>query len=323
MPTLYPLRFQPLFRRYLWGGRRLQQMLGKALGDEGDYAESWEIVDHGQDQSVVLSGPLRGHTLHELVSDHGSELLGKHYPQVRFPLLLKFLDAHRELSVQVHPNDDQAARLVPPDLGKTEAWVILAAEFDSRIYAGLKRGVDRTTLARELAHGTVERCLHQIQPKCGDCLLIPAGVVHALGAGLLVAEIQQASHTTFRLFDWHRVGPDGQPRQLQIQEGMNVIDFEHGPVFPQAPRTTSNPDRHRLATCEKFILDRWSTQQPQSIGGDGRCHLLAVIEGSARIAGDAAERPLHVGDTLLVPAGVGAVGCSPDPAVVLLDMYLP
>ena len=149
VPVDYPLRFEPLFRRYLWGGRRLQSGLGKPIGAGEDYAESWEIVDHGADQSIVAAGRLAGKSLHELVTQYGEELFGRHHPQPQFPLLFKFLDAHRNLSVQVHPNDEQARLLDPPDLGKTEAWVVVHAEPGSLVYAGLKRGFDRQALDRK------------------------------------------------------------------------------------------------------------------------------------------------------------------------------
>ena len=148
MATLYPLRFVPVFRRYVWGGRRLGKILGKPIGLGNDYAESWEVVDHGEDQSRVAAGALAGTTLNEVTNLYGKELLGRHYPQPRFPLLFKFLDCDKTLSVQVHPNDQQAAKLDPPDAGKTEAWVVLAAEPGSVIYAGLKRGFDRAALER-------------------------------------------------------------------------------------------------------------------------------------------------------------------------------
>src|SRR5690606_20319825 len=137
---------------YVWGGRKLRTLLNKPTGDE-PCAESWEIVDRPDDQSRVAAGPLAGMTLSEIVRDYGAELFGQHYPQTQFPLLLKFLDCEKTLSVQVHPNDDQAAKLDPPDLGKTEAWVVMSAEPDSVIYAGLKRGFDRATLERELNRG--------------------------------------------------------------------------------------------------------------------------------------------------------------------------
>ena len=152
--------------------------------------------------------------------------------------MFKFLDAQKTLSVQVHPNDDQAARLDPPDLGKTEAWVVLAAEPGSRIYAGLKRGFDRHALEREVHRGTCELCLHSFEPQPGDCVFIPAGTVHALGAGLVVAEIQQASDTTFRLFDWNRVDRDGKPRPLHIRESLDTINYLRGQVQPQTPAAT-------------------------------------------------------------------------------------
>ncbi len=228
MIPLYPLRFRLLVRRYLWGNRRLETCLGKSLGPGNDYAESWEVADHGADQSIVDAGPLAGTTLGELVRLRGVELFGRCHPQANFPLLVKFLDAAQSLSVQVHPNDAQAARLSPPDLGKTEAWYILAADPGSRVYAGLQPGVEREQLAEAIAKGTCETLLHGFEPKAGDCLFIPAGTVHALGAGLLVAEVQQSSDTTFRLYDWNRVGPDGKPRRCTLRRPWRWSIFSAG-----------------------------------------------------------------------------------------------
>ncbi len=156
MMHLPPLRFRPILRDYLWGGRRLAE-LGKSIGSGERTAESWEIVDHGRDQSIVADGPFAGESLHTLVNEQGAALFGRHQPGRQFPLLFKFLDCQQTLSVQVHPNDAQAAKLQPPDLGKTEAWVILAAEPGSKLYAGLKRGIDRQMLAREVARDV--RCV--------------------------------------------------------------------------------------------------------------------------------------------------------------------
>jgi mannose-6-phosphate isomerase len=324
MSALYPLRFEPIFRRYLWGGRRLGTVLGKSIGPEADYAESWEIVDHGADQSRVIAGPLAGKTLGEIVAEQGAELFGRHPKQPSFPLLFKFLDARTMLSVQVHPNDAQAARLTPPDAGKTEAWVVLAAEPGSAIYAGLKRGFDRAALARELARGTCELCLNRVEPRVGDCILLPAGTVHALGAGLLIAEIQQSSDTTYRLFDWNRVGPDGKPRALHIQEALDVIDHDRGPVMPAAPVATDRPQVMRLTACDKFVVDRWQIALPREIGGDDRFHILSIIRGSAMAAGDPVGKPLATGETVLLPAAMGSLRLEPAaPGAVLLDIYLP
>ena len=322
MIPLYPLRFRLLVRRYLWGNRRLETSLGKPLGPGNDYAESWELCDHGADQSIIEQGPLAGTTLSELVCHRGPELLGRHHPRPRFPLLVKFLDAALAISVQVHPNDDQAARLDPPDLGKTEAWYILSADPGSVIYAGLREGVDRRQLADAIRQGTCGDLLHRFEPRAGDCLFVPAGTVHALGAGLLVAEVQQSSDTTFRLFDWNRVGPDGKPRPLHVEQGLAAVDFQRGPVDPVLPRPTDRPWVSRLVACDKFVMERWEFDQPQTMGGDDRFHIVCVVQGAVRIAGDPHQAPLSKGGTALLPACLGAVRLVPQQPTVLLDAYV-
>ena len=168
MKADHPLRFEPIFRRALWGGRRLETVLGKSLPPGNDFAESWEIVDHGTDQSRVTAGPLQGLTLSTLMRELGSDLMGRHPPPACFPLLLKFLDVRANLSVQVHPNDQQAAQLDPPDSGKSEAWYVLSAEPGSRIYAGLRDGVDRAALDAAVTHGRTEECLDAFEPVAGE-----------------------------------------------------------------------------------------------------------------------------------------------------------
>jgi mannose-6-phosphate isomerase len=305
MTPLYPLRFQPLLRRYLWGGRRLQSVLGKELPPGDDYAESWELCDRAGDQSLVAKGPLTGTSLAQLVAERGGELLGRHHPQVRFPLLFKFLDAHRSLSVQVHPNDAQAACLDPPDLGKTEAWVVVHADPGSLIYAGLKPGVDRAALADAIARGTCHECLLAHEARAGDCYFLPAGTVHALGAGLVIAELQQSSDCTYRLFDWNRVGTDGKPRPLHIEEALAVIDFDAEPIRPQR-QEPAEPQPTRLVACDKFVLERYHlVSSTARVGGDERCRLLAVLDGRLMVEGE--PQPVEKGQTVLLPAVLGSV----------------
>lgn len=325
MPELYPLRFEPLFRRYIWGGRRLESVLGKPIGEGTDYAESWEVVDHGDDQSIVANGPLTGTTLHELVTNRGTELFGRHAPQQVFPLLFKFLDAQRILSVQVHPNDVQAAQLDPPDLGKTEAWVVLATEPGSLIYAGLKQGIGHQELAKAIESGKSDECLHSFEPRVGDCVFIPAGTVHALGAGLVIAEIQQASDTTFRLFDWNRVDADGKSRPLHVEQSLEVIDYERGPVSVQTPLPIADSPAERLVECDKFILDRWILNRPTRIESDNRFLLLAIIAGSATLQHDllSLAEELQLGSTFLLPAVSSPVLLTPNGACTLLAIRLP
>lgn len=320
---LYPLRFRPILRQYLWGGRRLETSLGKCLGPGDNWAESWEVCDHGPDQSIVDDGPLAGRSLSELVGRCGRELLGRHDPQPRFPLLLKFLDAAKMLSVQVHPDDARAAKLEPPTLGKTEAWVVVEAEPGSKICAGLKPGVDRDALTAALRQGRCQDCLHCFEPAPGDCIFLPAGTVHAFGNGLLVAEIQQSSDVTFRLFDWNRLGPDGEPRTLHVEQAIDAIDFRQGPVLPRQPQPTERAEVSRLVECEQFVLDRFEFDSPLSAGGDQRCHIIVVLEGAVRIEGDPSGTALPRGGTALLPAGLGHVGLSPEGRTILLDAYLP
>lgn len=327
---LTPLRFRPVLKHYLWGGHQLREQYGKPVPADMTCAESWELVDRrspadGQflEQSVVACGPFEGQGLGELVDRYGAELLGRHAPQPRFPLLVKVLDAAQSLSVQVHPNDQQASLLPSPDLGKTEAWIVLRAAPGAKLYAGLKPGVDRAQLQRAIEQGDCEHCLHTIEPRIGDCIFISAGTVHALGEGLVIAEIQQSSDVTYRLYDWKRVGPDGMPRELHIEQGLEVVDFLAGPVQPAAPRPTDKPHVERLVQCDKFVIDRITLDEPQQLGGDNRAYILMPIEGTARVENDPAGDPLLPGETMLIPASLPAVRVVPDQHCVILSAYLP
>ena len=297
--------------------------MGKPIGPDGAYAESWEISDHGADQSVVEFGPLAGVSLQELVSRRGEELLGRHHPQQRFPLLVKFLDATDVLSVQVHPNDAIAAKLNPPDLGKTEAWVVMESEPEGVIYAGLKPGVDRDRLAEAIRRGNCQECLHRFHPTPGDCVFLPAGTAHTVGQGVLVAEIQQSSDATFRLFDWNRLGADGCPRPLHVEQSLEAIDYGRGPVAPQSIRPTQRPEVGRLVESKQFVLDRCSFSQPFLLGGDGRCHIVMVLHGAIEMEGDPAQTVLPRGGTALVPACLGPIRLTPQGPATILDAYLP
>ncbi len=323
MTALYPLRFRPIFRRYLWGGRRLKILLDKPIGPGDDWAESWEVSDHGDDQSVVEFGPLAGTTLGQLVTQLGGDLLGPRAPHPRFPLLLKFLDAMQTSSVQVHPDDARAAKLTPPDLGKTEAWLVIDALPGSTLYAGLKPGVDRDALTAAIRQGRCQESLHSFQPSVGDCIFLPAGAVHALGAGLLVVEIQQSSDVTYRLFDWNRLGTDGKPRPLHVEAGLDAVDFGCGPVTPQKPLATDRPQAKRLVDCDRFVWDRWEFDAPTTLGGDQRCHIIAVLEGSIHIEGDPAGTALGRGGTVLLPACLEPVRLNPEGRAVFVDACLP
>lgn len=318
MTAPYLIRTLPAFRDYLWGGRNLHDVLGKTLPNDGIWAESWEIVDHHEHQSVVANGAFAGQSLRDLARSERQWLLGNAPPPL--PLLLKYLDCQRVLSVQVHPDDAYAAKMNPPDLGKTEAWYIISAQPGAVLYAGLRAGVTRKSLARAIAEDTVEQCLHVITPQAGDCVFIPAGTVHALGAGLLVAEIQQASNTTFRLFDWNRVDNQGKRRELHIDQSLEVIDYQRGPMSIQSAHEIA-PGRERLVTCDKFCLERL-TGESRPVLGDARFHYLTAPYGGAAISTGGEVVHLARGESLLAPAAMAQCLANVAPQAVLLDMYL-
>lgn len=304
---LYPLRFEPILKRLLWGGRRLATILHKPLGEGNDYAESWEIADHRQDVSRVAEGALKDANLRTLVHERGRELLGPALgPRRQFPLLVKFLDAHQVLSVQVHPDDERARRLVD-DNGKTETWVVVHAEPGSVIYAGLRPNVTRSEFASALEKGQVEPLLHRFPARPGDCIMIPAGTVHAIGAGVVLAEIQQMSDATFRVFDWGRLGPDGRPRPLHLAEALESIDFAAEPVdpLPPQPERFAAGTRERLSICPHFALERLRLTGPASIGTEDRFTIVMGLGPPAQVRHDGRMYPLAFGQTILLPASVG------------------
>ncbi len=165
--------------------------------------------------------------------------------------------------------------------------------------------------------------MHQVQAAAGDCIFIEAGTVHALGEGTLVAEIQQSSDTTYRLFDWNRLGADGKPRPLHVEQGLEAIDYERGPVNPRPLQATDRPTVGRVVACDKFVLDRWDFETPQTVGGDDRCHIVCVLEGEIAVEGDPTGKPVARGSTVLLPAGLGTTRLVPHEPTVLLDAYLP
>jgi mannose-6-phosphate isomerase len=323
---LYPLRFEPILRRLIWGGRRLGTVLHKPIGHGADYAESWELADYHDQVSVVADGNLVGATLRDLVRTRGDELLGQALgPRDQFPLLVKFIDAHQDLSVQVHPDDEKGRRLAN-DNGKTETWVILDSEAGSLIYAGLKPGVGRDEFAAAIESRAIEHLLHSFEPKPGDCILIEAGTVHAIGAGVLLAEIQQMSDATFRIYDWGRNGPDGKPRQLHLREAMESIDFDRGPVRPITPHfeaTTGGGTRERLARSHYFALERLTLVQPTLVGERERFTVVMGLKGTSTIEHRGNSAQLDFGQTLLLPAALGPCKIAPHGEATVLTCVVP
>ncbi len=327
MPTsapLPPLSFDPIYKHRPWGGRRFEGVLGRSLGILEEVAESWELVDHGDDVSRVAAGPLAGLSLRNLLHAASARVLGRTATGAGsgsgFPILVKFLDARENLSVQVHPDDALGQRLVG-DRGKTEAWVVLAADPGSLIYAGLRPAVTRAQFTTALAAGSVEPLLHRFPARVGDCVFVPAGTVHALGAGVMVAEVQQSSDATFRIDDWGRRGPDGAPRRLHTEEALAAIDFAAGPVNPVRPVAFSVAGGlgERLVRCPHFAIDRLNLVGAARVGQLDRFTVLVGLAGSARVITDAGEVSIGVGRTVLLPAEGGAALIVPDGTVRVLS----
>jgi len=322
---LPPLVFEPLLKRIRWGGRRLGSHLQKPIGAGDDYAESWELADHGNDQSRVLGGPLADTTLRQLMQSHPHELLGRQSGLTQFPLLIKFLDANDWLSLQVHPDDELARQFDPHENGKTEAWVILDAQPESRICAGLKPGVDAAALRQGLQTGDIEELLHLIPVKPGDCVFVPAGTVHALGPGILLAEIQQQSNLTFRLHDWGRVDADGQPREIHVEQSIECTDFNRGPVSPVTPITLSDQTHvfEDLIRCPYFVVRRHRALEPFEIVMSEQFRILMFLEGTAVVKTPGGAIPARLGTTVLIPAESNRVEIVPNGRVQVLEILCP
>jgi mannose-6-phosphate isomerase len=318
MPA-YPLRFAPCFKSMLWGGRRLPELL-RQPDPGGPIGEAWVLSDVDGTLSVVANGPLAGRTLRDVIAADPRAVFGAALPpDGRFPLLLKFIDARQELSVQVHPDDAQAVRRKGPGhRGKTEAWVILAADTaTSRIYAGLRPGITADAFRAALADGTVPATLHAFTPAPGDCVFLEAGTMHAIGADILLFEVQQTSDITYRLYDWNRVDArTGLPRELHVDDGLAVTDFARGPVDPVVP--VRDGDRDRLVDCRYFTLHHRHDAGPMRVGADGACRVVVCVQG----AGDVGGERLQPGDVLLLPASLGAVTAVPDGELRLLECGL-
>lgn len=287
--------FRPIFQERVWGGRRLEALYGRELPRGVPVGESWEVVDRPEAQSVVRDGAFAGRTLHELWTHHRAEVFGRLAPGgERFPILVKLLDAAEKLSLQVHPPASEAARLNGEP--KTEMWYILDAAPGAELYVGLKRGVTRAAFEQAMATGRVAECFHRIGTRAGDCMFLPSGRVHAIGAGHLIAEIQQNSDTTFRVHDWDRLGLDGKPRALHLAESLACIDFgDHEPGLQVAKGDD-------LVRCPHFTVSVLDLEGERAWDAKGeRFHLFLVVSGGVEANG----RPMAAGEFFLAPAAGG------------------
>jgi len=326
-----PLVFEPIYKPRIWGGDRIFRHFGRDRPFSGPIGESWELSDIPEGRSVVARGPAAGRTLGQLVAEEGAAILGDvGLIDGCFPLLIKFIDARQWLSVQVHPPEAVARRMGGSVRVKHEAWYVLDAEAEGAIYHGLEPGIDRETFRQAMLAGRIDGVLRKVPARPGDCFDLPSGTVHALGAGVLVAEVQTPSDTTFRTYDWGRIDPaTGRPRDLHLEEALECIDFSAPPPPPMQPRShmgTLSTTVTRLCANRFFVIEkvRMAEGTRRTVPCDEPVAWI-VLEGGGRLfAKDRAEPFVFArGDVLLLPAALGEVTVEIDRDARWLETTIP
>src|ERR1035437_4149949 len=306
---LYPFTFRSIFKQRVWGGRELERLYHKPLPPSVPIGESWESADRPGDVSVVANGPLAGKDLRWLMENHPAELLGdaKAHDR-RFPLLIKILDAQEKLSLQVHPPAARAAELGGEP--KTEMWYIAEVAPGAELYVGLKRGVTRAEFERKVEVGTVAECFHRVRVQSGDAMFLPSGRVHALGAGLVIFEIQQNSDTTYRVFDWNRLGLDGKPREVHVPQSLASIDFnDFEPSLLPSAFVRQDAQRVRPLVSDPLFSVEVHQADPAVTAPlrPNKMQIVALLAGRVHVISGQENLILTPGQFCLVPASLAQV----------------
>lgn len=322
--TLPPLKFTPIVKDKIWGGQKLTQLFGKNRGNLPNIGESWEISGYRDDISVVAEGPLKGTTLAQLIQKHRENLVGKHVFETfgtTFPLLFKVIDANDDLSIQVHPNDAVASQR-HNSFGKTEMWYVLDAEPEAELIIGFKEDCTPEIYLGALHNGTVNTLLQPVKVKKGDCIFIPAGLVHAIGSGVVIAEIQQTSDITYRIYDYDRTDDKGNRRKLHTEEALGVISFEATPL-PLINYRPQGDGAALLATSNYFTTNILQLEHLIERTYDKIDSFVVYMcaEGEAEIATVEGSTTLKTGESLLIPAAIKAVTLRG--AAKVLEVYVP
>jgi mannose-6-phosphate isomerase len=306
--VLYPLTFHPIFKERIWGGRELEKLYGKKLPPGKVIGESWEISDRPGDESIIANGKFAGKSLRWLMENHARELLGDAKPasENRFPLLIKILDAREKLSLQVHPPASKAAELKGEP--KTEMWFIADAAPGAELFVGLKRGVTRAEFEKKIADGSVAECFHRVPVCAGDTMFLPSGRVHAIGAGIVIFEIQQNSDTTYRVFDWNRVGLDGKPRELHVAQSLASIDFnDFEPKLVSEKFSGDGKIKSRSLVRDKSFNVEDLDIKSGAVAKlkEHKLQIVAAVSGQIEIKSGSEIVILSAGQFCLIPASLG------------------
>lgn len=322
---LYPIHFKPIIFERIWGGKKLRTLLGKEIGKIENAGESWEISAVEGAESIAENGILAGNTLSEITEVYMSDLVGeKVYEQFgeEFPLLIKFIDANDVLSIQVHPNDILAKERHHA-YGKTEMWYVIDAEPDSFIISGFNKNVSQEEYLAYLQAGKVDQLMNKVPAKQGDVFFIPAGRVHAIGKGVFLAEIQQTSDVTYRIFDWNRVDKNGTPRELHTEEALAAIDFTQTKQIKQVYTETKNAPVN-LVDCPYFTTNLLCLDQPleREYEWIDSFKILMLISGKAAIKHQGNDYVMEAGKTLLIPASFEEITIVPKGTCKILEVYI-
>lgn len=305
---LYPFKFKPVYKDYIWGGRNLEK-LNKVL-PEGKVAESWEIACHKDGMSIVCNGDLAGSTLEEIISKYGEEVLGhKINNKNNFPLLAKFIDANDWLSVQVHPDDDYARVHENGESGKSEMWYIISAKPGSKLVYGLKEDIAKETFLEKIKVNDIKSCLNFIEVSEGDIIDIPPGMIHAIGEGIVLAEIQQSSNITYRVYDYDRVDKNGNKRELHINKAVEVISV-NSPITTKTEfrkdTINENCTRERKISNKYFNVDLYHIDGGITEVTDGsKFYIYMIVEGEGQLKYRDSFINIKLGDSIFIPASIG------------------
>ena len=320
-----PLKFEPILKTIVWGGEKIAPYKGIETSQQ-HIGESWELSGVAGNESVVAEGPLKGKTISQLVKEYKGELVGEHvYANTgdEFPLLIKFIDAQSDLSIQVHPNDELAAARHNGSKGKTEMWYVVAADEGAHLLAGLTEKITPQQYAAKVADGTITGVLARYDVHPGDVFFLPAGRIHAICGGCFIAEIQQTSNITYRIYDYGRLGLDGKPREVHTELAKDAIDYT---VYPDY-RTHYSPlqdEEQEVVSCQYFTTSIYDLTLPfaKDLSGIDSFMVVMCLGGSGSLEVDGEEVPVRQGETVLVPASADDICFIPDGSMKVLTSYI-
>lgn len=323
--TLYPLKFKTIFKDKIWGGNKIKTYLNKDFGSLPNCGETWEISGVKGNISVVANGSLKDKTLVDIITTHKENLLGKHFYQRfgdEFPLLIKFIDANEDLSIQVHP-DDKLAKARHNSFGKTEMWYVLQADEGATLISGFNQKVDEEKYLEKLNKGEINEILNKESVKAGDVFFLPAGRVHTIGKGLLIAEIQQTSDITYRIYDFDRTDEKGEKRELHTQEALAAIDYNVYPNYKSEYKET--PDQAKeVVSCEYFTTNfiQLSNTVNRNYESLDTFKILICVNGSFELIANNESINVDLGECILIPASIKNVELKTENGAKVLETYI-